>query len=56
MTTQTTVVVIGAGPEAEAAEPYFVGFGNPPTGQLFEIREQAPFVAQKIAGTEGWTQ
>ena len=44
------------GAKAEPPGPYFVGFGNPPTGQLLEIREQARAVADKIAGTEGRTQ
>jgi len=37
------------GAEAEHPGPYFVGFGNPPTGLLREINHHAKAVAAKIA-------
>ena len=37
------------GAEAEHPGPYFVGFGNPPTGLLREINHHAKGVAAKIA-------
>jgi indole-3-pyruvate monooxygenase len=37
------------GAEAEHPGPYFVGFGNPPTGLLREINQHAREVAAKIA-------
>ena len=35
--------------EADHPGPYFIGFGNPPTGLLREINHQAKAVAAKIA-------
>ena len=37
------------GAEAEHPGPYFVGFGNPPTGLLREINQHARAVAAKVA-------
>jgi indole-3-pyruvate monooxygenase len=39
------------GPEAEPPDPYFIGYGNPPTGQLREIRQHAIAVADRIAAS-----
>jgi cation diffusion facilitator CzcD-associated flavoprotein CzcO len=37
------------GSEAEHPGPYFIGFGNPPTGLLREINQHARAVAAKVA-------
>ncbi len=41
------------GAEAEHPGPYFVGFGNPPTGLLREINQHARAVAAKVAAING---
>ena len=43
------------GAEAEHPGPYFVGFGNPPTGLLREINHHAKAVAAKIAAANART-
>jgi indole-3-pyruvate monooxygenase len=40
---------IALGAKAKHPGPYFVGFGNPPTGQIFEINLHGRAVAAKIA-------
>jgi pyruvate/2-oxoglutarate dehydrogenase complex dihydrolipoamide dehydrogenase (E3) component len=42
--------VLGA--EAEHPGPYFVGFGNPPTGLLREINQHARAIAAKVAAAK----
>ncbi|MGB5809597.1 MAG: NAD(P)-binding domain-containing protein, partial [Polyangiales bacterium] len=41
------------GADAKHPGPYFVGFGNPPTGLLREINQHARAIGAKVASAEG---
>ncbi|MEM7136001.1 MAG: NAD(P)/FAD-dependent oxidoreductase [Myxococcota bacterium] len=44
------------GANANLPDPFFVGYGNPPTGQLREIRQHAIAVAKKLSRSVGITE